>query len=166
MKLEEPQLDIGLVTADASKARSFYGEILGYPEEEPRSFCGDAVQYRFRAGAQLLKLMDLPQKPESHPTGIYDRIGYRVLAVFVDDLTALREKIHESGRSTTDPKVIVGENRTVMRLCERALDEGVYAQGIRFPSVPKGTARIRFTPTCAHKPEDVDKVVEVFAALR
>jgi catechol 2,3-dioxygenase-like lactoylglutathione lyase family enzyme len=109
VKLEKPQLDIGLVTADASKARSFYGEILGYPEEEPQSFGGDAVQYRFRAGDQLLKLMDLPEKPETQPTGIYDRIGYRVLAVFVDDLPALRERIHESGRKSTEPTVIVGD---------------------------------------------------------
>ena len=79
----------------------------------------------------------------------------------------LRDAGYHTGLSTTHiVPIIVGENRTVMRLCERALDEGVYAQGIRFPSVPKGTARIRFTPTCAHKPEDVDKVVEVFAALR
>ena len=57
MKLETPQLDIGLVTADASKSRSFYREVLEFREEESRSFGGDAVQYRFRAGDQLIKFM-------------------------------------------------------------------------------------------------------------
>lgn len=108
MKLETPQLDIGLVTADASKSRSFYGEVLGFREEESRPFGGDAVQYRFRAGDQLIKLLDLPQRPESHPSGIYERIGYRVIAVFVDDLPALRERIHATGRGTTEPKIILG----------------------------------------------------------
>jgi len=109
VKLEKPQLDIGLVTSDASKARGFYREILGFREEEPRSFGADAVQYRFRAGQQLIKLMDLPQKPDSHPSGIYDRIGYRVIAVLVDDLPALRKRIHATGRGTTEPRAIVGD---------------------------------------------------------
>jgi glyoxylase I family protein len=109
VNLETPQLDIGLVTADASKARRFYGDVLGFDEEDSRSLGGDAVQYRFRAGDQLIKLMDLPKELESHPSGIYDRIGYRVIAIFVDDLEALRERIHTTGRETTEPRVIVGD---------------------------------------------------------
>ena len=53
-----------------------------------------------------------------------------------------------------------------MRLCERALARGVYAQGIRHPSVPEGMARIRFTPTAAHSADDVEAVVRVFRELR
>ena len=31
------------------------------------------------------------------------------MAVFVDDLPALRERIHESGRGSTEPTIIIGD---------------------------------------------------------
>ena len=72
----------------------------------------------------------------------------------------------DTGPSTTQiVPAIVGDNDRVMELCEAALERGVYAQGIRYPSVPEGTARIRFTPTCAHTEEDIDAVLDVFRAL-
>jgi 7-keto-8-aminopelargonate synthetase-like enzyme len=74
---------------------------------------------------------------------------------------------YDTGESTTQiVPAIVGENEAVMRLCEAALGRGVYAQGIRHPSVPHGTARIRFTPTCAHTERDIARVIAVFAELR
>ena len=52
-------------------------------------------------------------------------------------------------------------------LCEAALERGVYAQGIRHPSVPHGSARIRFTPTLrAHGAATSREVVRLFAELR
>ncbi len=58
---------------------------------------------------------------------------------------------------------IVGDNAEVMRLCEAALERGVYAQGIRYPSVPEGTARIRFTPMASHTRCDIESAVRVFS---
>jgi glycine C-acetyltransferase/8-amino-7-oxononanoate synthase len=79
----------------------------------------------------------------------------------------LRAAGYDTGESATQiVPAIVGENDAVMRLCEAALERGVYAQGIRHPSVPHGTARIRFTPTCAHAASDIAHAVEVFAELR
>ncbi len=79
----------------------------------------------------------------------------------------LRTAGYDTGASTTQiVPAIVGENDAVMRLTEAALERGVYAQGIRHPSVPHGTARIRFTPTCAHTASDIVRVVEIFAELR
>jgi 8-amino-7-oxononanoate synthase len=70
-----------------------------------------------------------------------------------------------SGASHVVP-ALVGDNAETMRLCESALERGVYAQGIRPPSVPEGTARIRFTPVSSHTPEEIDLAVETFASLR
>ncbi len=83
----------------------------------------------------------------------------------------LRAGLHVCGYDTGESETqivpaIVGENGAVMRLCEAALERGVYAQGIRHPSVPHGTARIRFTPTCAHSADDIARVIAVFAELR
>ncbi len=74
---------------------------------------------------------------------------------------------YDTGRSSSQiVPAIVGDNARVMALCEAALGRGVYAQGIRFPSVPAGTERIRFTPICAHTPGQIDQVVELFRELR
>jgi predicted enzyme related to lactoylglutathione lyase len=97
LEFSKKQMDVGLVTADADKARRFYSEVMRLQEEEPISIGGTVTQYRFRAGAQLVKLMDYPDKPQMQPSGLYDGIGYRVLAFFVDDLDALIERIETSG---------------------------------------------------------------------
>jgi catechol 2,3-dioxygenase-like lactoylglutathione lyase family enzyme len=97
MEFSKKQMDIGLVTADAEKARRFYGEVMQLREEEPMQIGDTVTQYRFRAGGQLVKLMDYPDKPQQRPSGLYDGIGYRVLAFFVDDLDDLIGRIEAGG---------------------------------------------------------------------
>ena len=92
-------------------------------------------------------------------------------AVLLDRAAQLRNGLsrvgYDVGTSTTHiVPAIIGENEATMQLSEAALGRGVFAQGIRYPSVPHGTARIRFTPTCEHTPADIDTVVRVFADLR
>ena len=71
--------------------------VMQLVEEEPVRVGSTVTQYRFRAGGQLVKLMDYPDKPPQRPSGLYDGIGYRVLAFFVDDLDALIGRIEASG---------------------------------------------------------------------
>ena len=42
-----------------------------------------------------------------------------------------------------------------MELCEKALERGVFAQGIRPPTVPEGSSRLRFTVMATHVPEEL-----------
>ncbi len=60
--------------------------------------------------------------------------------------------------------VVVGENAATMGLCERLLERGFYTQGIRHPSVPAGTARLRVTPMATHSEEEVDALADAIAA--
>jgi len=52
--------------------------------------------------------------------------------------------------------VEIGDNATTMTTCERLLARGFYAQGIRWPSVPEGTARLRITPMATHAESEID----------
>jgi len=44
----------------------------------------------------------------------------------------------------------VGEAEPTMALCERLLERGVFAQGIRPPTVPPGSSRLRFSVMATH----------------
>ncbi len=73
-----------------------------------------------------------------------------------------------TGDSTTQIVPIeIGEAEPTMALCERALERGVFAQGIRPPTVPEGSSRLRFTVMATHDPEDLRRAArEVGAAAR
>ncbi len=51
--------------------------------------------------------------------------------------------------------VIVGEATTAMRLSDRLFEEGVFAQGIGFPTVARDKARVRTIVTATHTRERI-----------
>ena len=59
--------------------------------------------------------------------------------------------------------VRIGDNARTMTVCERLLDRGFFAHGIRHPSVPEGTARLRITPMATHSEAEIDALVEAVA---
>jgi 8-amino-7-oxononanoate synthase len=68
------------------------------------------------------------------------------------------------GRSQILP-VLIGENDRTMRISTELLERGVFVQGIRPPTVPEGTARLRLTPMATHRTEQIDRAIDAFAAI-
>jgi glycine C-acetyltransferase len=57
--------------------------------------------------------------------------------------------------------IIVGEADRAMRLSDLAFERGVFAQGIGFPTVAKGKARLRTIVTATHTEEELDRALEI-----
>ena len=60
--------------------------------------------------------------------------------------------------------VEVGDSAQTMRLSEALLEHGVFAQGIRPPTVPEGTSRLRFTAMASHNPSQLQRAARVLGA--
>ncbi len=58
--------------------------------------------------------------------------------------------------------VIVGDAALAMRLSDRLFAEGVFAQGIGFPTVARDKARVRTIVTATHTREDLEFALDVF----
>src|SRR3984885_3662022 len=61
--------------------------------------------------------------------------------------------------------LIVGEERAAMRLCQRAIERGVFAQAIRPPTVAAGSSRLRLTVMASHTATELQRAAEVLGAL-
>ncbi len=71
------------------------------------------------------------------------------------------EGLAAGGAGTQIVPVAVGEAAAAMELCERLLERGVFAQGIRPPTVPEGSSRLRFTVMATHEPEELRAAAKI-----
>lgn len=80
--------------------------------------------------------------------------------------TALRNAGFSTGESETPiTPILVGETAAAFEFSRRLFDAGLYATGIGFPTVPQGKARVRTIVTSAHTPDQLDRAVELLAAV-
>lgn len=94
------------------------------------------------------------------------------------DSTELHDKLWENGdylkkglkdlgfdigeSETPITPCIIGEEKKAQEFSKRLFEEGVYAKSIVFPTVPKGTGRVRNMPTAAHTKEMLDQAIATY----
>jgi glycine C-acetyltransferase len=57
---------------------------------------------------------------------------------------------------------IIGDESKTQQFSQRLNEEGVYAKSIVFPTVPRGTGRVRNMPSAAHTKEMLDRAIAVY----
>ena len=79
----------------------------------------------------------------------------------------LKEAGFDVGKSETPiTPVIIGEAQTAKDFSVKLFENGVFATAIVFPTVPKGTARIRAMVSAAHSKDDLDRGIATFVKVR
>ena len=78
----------------------------------------------------------------------------------------LKELGFDIGDSATPiTPCIIGDEKLTQQFSKRLFEEGVYAKSIVFPTVPRGTGRVRNMPTAAHTKDMLDEAIEIYAKV-
>lgn len=104
--------------------------------------------------AASLAAVELVQSPEGDL--LRERLNTNS-ALFRNGLKRLGFILPEG--STQIMPVITGQSDVTMRFSEALLEEGIFAQGIRPPTVPAGSCRIRFTIMATHQIDDLENAL-------
>ncbi|ASK61992.1 glycine C-acetyltransferase [Virgibacillus phasianinus] len=57
---------------------------------------------------------------------------------------------------------VIGDELATQKFSKKLYEEGVYAKSIVFPTVPKGTGRVRNMPSAAHTKEMLDEALAIY----
>lgn len=101
----------------------------------------------------------------------------RAIQMIIDS-TELHDKLWENGdylktglkklgfnigaSETPITPCIIGDEKLTQQFSKRLVEEGVYAKAIVFPTVPKGTGRVRNMPIAAHTKEMLDEALAIY----
>jgi len=152
--------EVDVVMGTLGKALGSYGayvcadrETTDYLLNTARSFVFSTALPPSVAAAGLAALELLESQPE------------RVERLSANART-LRSALANEGLEVGDAEtqivpVPVGDAVTAMELCERVLERGVFAQGIRPPTVPEGSSRLRFTVMSTHRREELERAAKL-----
>jgi 8-amino-7-oxononanoate synthase len=152
--------EVDILVGTLGKALGSYGayvcankEIVEYLINTARSFIFSTAPPPPVVAAALAALELL----ESHPHRV-ERLR--------SNAAVLREALAEEGLAvgTQIVPVEVGPATQTMELSERVLERGVFAQGIRPPTVPEGSSRLRFTVMATHRAGELRRAAKLVGA--
>jgi len=152
--------EVDLVVGTLGKALGSYGayvcasaELSEYLLNTARSFIFSTALPPPVLAAALAALDVLEVEPER-----VDRLGANAAALR-GGLAA--EGLSAGGAPSQIVPLEVGDAKRTMELCERLLERGVFAQGIRPPTVPDGTSRLRFSVMATHEKAELREAAKL-----
>jgi 8-amino-7-oxononanoate synthase len=160
----ERGIKAGIVTGTLSKALGGYGgfacssvEVKRYLVNRSRTLIYSTGLPPASAGAALGALEYLRQNPDSGK-------HLQKRATLCREMMQGRVPGLMQSASQIIP-VLTGCPARTMAISADLEKKGVIAAGIRPPTVPSGTSRLRFSITLAHTPEQIERTVEILGEL-
>ena len=131
--------------------------LIDYMKQRARPFLFSTPMSPADAAA-LIKVVDILSKDDMLVKKLWENGNY------------IKAKLNSFGFNTGHSQtpitpVIIGDEKTTMDFSRMLFEEGVFAQGIVYPTVAKGSARIRVMVSAAHTKEDIDFGVEKFVLI-
>jgi 7-keto-8-aminopelargonate synthetase-like enzyme len=88
-----------------------------------------------------------------------------------DNIAKVHQGLTGLGFSIAKPEsavlpVILGDEKEAMGAFEKLLAQGVFVPAVRYPTVPRGKARLRVTVSAAHTDEDIKQLLCAFKGLK
>ncbi|MEM0030179.1 MAG: pyridoxal phosphate-dependent aminotransferase family protein [Candidatus Nitrosocaldus sp.] len=162
---------VDVVISSMSKALGCFGgyiaaseDVIEYLINRSRTFIYTSALPALFAKAALKALemvRDCMIEHEGKMIRVHDRLitNARILR------NALAEKGFNLKGSTHIIPVLIGDEKTALDFANRLFEHGVFAQAVRYPTVAKGSARIRVSVTTLHDEEILKHVVDVFSIV-
>ena len=162
-RVEELQLEVAvdIRMGTFSKALGSFGafvagrrDLIEYLVNRARSFIYSTALPPATLGASLAAIQAIQREPERRKS-LWENVRF------------LREGLKDQGWSLLSEAsqilpVLIGEARETMEVTDELLARGVFAQGLREPTVPRGTSRLRLTPMATHNREDLTQSLAAF----
>jgi 8-amino-7-oxononanoate synthase len=154
--------EVDVVIGTLSKALGAYGAFVACDQDMAQLLINSARPFIFSTAppppavagalAALELLAEQPQRVEK-------------LQANADALREelARERFEVSGSTTQIVPLVIGDAKQAMRICEVAIERGVFAQAIRPPTVPEGTSRLRLAVMASHSRAELREAAQVLA---
>lgn len=131
--------------------------VVDYLRNKARSFIYTTAPPPSAAAAALAALRVVQEEPHWR-----ERLWANV-TLWVDGLRGLGLPVADS--ETPIVPIVLGDTARTMAVAQALRAAGIFAPGIRPPTVPKGQARIRTTVMATHDPRELHEALVKFAAL-
>lgn len=129
-------------------------ELIDWLKLRGRPFLFSTAMTPGAVGA-CIKAIDILSESTELVDRLWDNTRY-----FKSKLSSLGYNIGHSETPITP--VIIGDEAKAMQFSDELFKEGLFAQGIAFPTVPRGTARVRNIVTAAHTKDMLDEAIEIY----
>jgi glycine C-acetyltransferase/8-amino-7-oxononanoate synthase len=159
--------EVDVVVGTLSKALGAYGAFVACDQAMAQLLVNSARPFIFStappppaAAGALAALELLTEQPQ--------RVEKLQASADVLREELARERFEVSGSTTQIVPLVIGDARQAMRICELAIERGVFAQAIRPPTVADGTSRLRLAVMASHSKAELREAAQVLgrAALQ
>ena len=129
--------------------------IIEYLKNKARSFIFATSQAPAALAAALRAIEVLEAEPE-RAQSLQHNVDFFLNALHVEGV--------EAASPTAIIPIIIGDEATALKIADELLAQGVLAPAIRYPTVAKGTARLRIALMATHTEEELTQTAKLIGA--